>query len=116
MLELEFLVPSRWLAWLKMGGKFEVQIDETRRDIQTGGWTSEHERPIYFFELRDDYACSWCALTGTHLILQPHTTSPCSPQMYRYPDEIEVVGQVVAVAMRLDSARKGKSRSSAAPK
>ncbi len=29
VLELEFLVPSRWLAWLRTGGKFEVQIDET---------------------------------------------------------------------------------------
>ncbi len=31
VLELEFLVPSRWLAWLKPGVKFEVQIDETRK-------------------------------------------------------------------------------------
>jgi RND family efflux transporter MFP subunit len=31
VLELEFLVPSRWLAWLKAGSKFEVQIDETRK-------------------------------------------------------------------------------------
>ena len=29
VLELEFLVPSRWLSWLKVGGKFDVQIDET---------------------------------------------------------------------------------------
>jgi membrane fusion protein (multidrug efflux system) len=29
VLELEFLVPSRWLSWLKVGGKFEVHIDET---------------------------------------------------------------------------------------
>lgn len=29
VLELEFLVPSRWLSWLKVGGKFEVKIDET---------------------------------------------------------------------------------------
>lgn len=31
VLELEFLVPSRWLQWLRVGGKFEVQIDETRK-------------------------------------------------------------------------------------
>lgn len=31
VLELEFLVPSRWLSWLRVGGKFEVQIDETRK-------------------------------------------------------------------------------------
>jgi len=31
VLELEFLVPSVWLRWLKVGGSFEVQIDETRK-------------------------------------------------------------------------------------
>ena len=30
-LELEFLVPSSWLSWVKPGVAFEVQIDETRR-------------------------------------------------------------------------------------
>lgn len=29
VLELEFLVPSRWLAWLRVGGSFSIQIDET---------------------------------------------------------------------------------------
>lgn len=28
-LELEFIVPSRWLAWLKPGHSFQVAIDET---------------------------------------------------------------------------------------
>jgi RND family efflux transporter MFP subunit len=31
VLELEFLVPSHWLAWVKPGGKFDVAIDETRK-------------------------------------------------------------------------------------
>ena len=29
VLELEFLVPSRWLSWLHQGTAFEVRIDET---------------------------------------------------------------------------------------
>lgn len=29
VLELEFIVPSRWLAWLKPGASFQVRIDET---------------------------------------------------------------------------------------
>lgn len=29
VLELEFLVPSNWLSWLRTGGKFQVNIDET---------------------------------------------------------------------------------------
>ena len=31
VLELEFLVPSVWLRWLKVGSAFDVQIDETRK-------------------------------------------------------------------------------------
>lgn len=31
VLELEFLVPSGWLAWLKVGTSFQVDIDETRK-------------------------------------------------------------------------------------
>jgi RND family efflux transporter MFP subunit len=31
VLELEFLVPSHWLGWLKVGQKFDVEIDETKR-------------------------------------------------------------------------------------
>lgn len=30
-LELEMMVPSRWLIWLKPGHKFHVHIDETRK-------------------------------------------------------------------------------------
>jgi membrane fusion protein (multidrug efflux system) len=30
-LELEFIVPSKWLAWIRPGSRFEVSIDETAR-------------------------------------------------------------------------------------
>ena len=83
-----------------------VQINETRREIQNTGWANEFERPIYFFETHDGYACCWCSLSGSRLILQPHTASPCQPNVYQLPDEIEVVGQVVAVAKRLDLERR----------
>lgn len=88
-----------------------LQIDESRREIQNGGWTNEYERPVYFFELRHGYACGWCSLSGSHLILQPHPASPCQPQVHPYPSEIEVIGQVVGAATRLESARKVKARS-----
>lgn len=32
-LELEFLVPSRWLSWLHSGSEFQVRIDETGKPI-----------------------------------------------------------------------------------
>jgi len=30
-LELEFIVPSKWLSWLHPGHKFQVLIDETKK-------------------------------------------------------------------------------------
>ncbi len=32
VLEIEFLVPSKWLAWIKPGTRFQVGIDETRKN------------------------------------------------------------------------------------
>ena len=31
-LELDFIIPSKWLVWLKPGATFKVRIDETGRD------------------------------------------------------------------------------------
>lgn len=33
-LEVEMIVPSRWLAWLKAGAKFTLQIDEIGRAVE----------------------------------------------------------------------------------
>jgi transcriptional regulator with XRE-family HTH domain len=88
-----------------------ILIDETRRKVATSGWTTEFERPIYFLEHRSGYACGWCSLSGDHLIVQPHPASQCSPEVYSYPDEIDVVGQVTGVAMLLDPGRKRRTRS-----
>ena len=33
-LELELIVPSRWLSWLKTGATFDVQIDETNKSYK----------------------------------------------------------------------------------
>lgn len=32
VLEIEFLVPSKWLAWIRPGTAFQVAIDETRKN------------------------------------------------------------------------------------
>jgi transcriptional regulator with XRE-family HTH domain len=81
-----------------------VQIDSDLANIQPSAWRTEFDRPIYFIELRDSYACSWCELSGERLTLLPHPLSACSTRQFAYPDEAEIVGQVTAVAMRLVSA------------
>lgn len=87
-----------------------VLIDETRRKIAASGWTNEFDRPIYFFEHRAGYACGWCTLSGDRLVLQPHPSSPCTPEVYGYPEEIDVIGQVTGVAMLLDQTRRRRAR------
>jgi transcriptional regulator with XRE-family HTH domain len=78
-----------------------VQIDQKVRKIRPARWRTEHDRPIYFVELRDGYACSWCEIQDGYLLLLPHPLSPMSVRRFSYGTEAEIVGQVTAVAMRL---------------
>jgi len=78
-----------------------VVIDDSRRKIAAGGWTNEHERPIYFLEHRGGHACGWCAITGSLLVVQPHPACNQVPQVFAFPSEVDVLGEVVGVAMRL---------------
>jgi transcriptional regulator with XRE-family HTH domain len=91
-----------------------VLIDERAR-IATGGWTNEYDRPIYFLEQRDGYICGWCDLAGDRLVVLPHPASDQKPSVYRYPAEIDLVGQVVGVAMLLDSGKRRPARRGAVP-
>jgi len=88
-----------------------VVIDETKRKIVAKGWTNEFERPIYFLEHRGGYVIGWCSQNDNTLVVQPHPASEEDPQIFIYPDEIDVVGQVTGVAMRLDLARRRRTHS-----
>jgi len=88
-----------------------VLIDETSRKIVNSGWNNEFDRPIYFLEHRGGYACGWCSLHEKTLLLQPHAASMCAPQIHAFPDEIDVLGQVTAVAMHLDQGKRRHTRS-----
>lgn len=85
---------------LLMPGSF-IQVDESKAELQHGVWHSEYERPIYFVETREGYVCSWCSMDNDKLILQPHPLSPAKPRSLRHPQDAEILGQVVGVAMRL---------------
>jgi transcriptional regulator with XRE-family HTH domain len=87
-----------------------VLIDESRRKVLNSGWGHEFERPIYFIEHRTGYACGWLSVKADQIILQPHPASHCDPDVY-LPDEVDIVGQVVGVAMRLDPPRRRRTRS-----
>lgn len=88
-----------------------VQIDDTKRKIVNHGWTQDFERPIYFLEARRGYLCRWCVEKEGFLIAQPHSSSQELPEILRLRDEVEVIGQVVGVAMRLDLGRRRRTHS-----
>jgi len=85
---------------LLLPGTF-VQIDEKKSRPEEGPWRSEYERPIYFVETRAGFVCSWCSFSEDKLILQPHPLSPVAPRALKQPQEAEILGQVIGIAMRL---------------
>jgi transcriptional regulator with XRE-family HTH domain len=99
-----------WLMYPLIQPGALVMIDESRRKVIDSGWTNEFERPIYFVEHRDGFACAWCTLNETQLVLQPHPASRCAAQVFLYPDQIDVLGQVTGVAMRLDPGKRRRGR------
>jgi hypothetical protein len=78
-----------------------VQIDNHPNRTGAAEWRTEFDRPIYFIELRDTYACSWCEMRGSQITLIPHPLSGCTIRQFAYPSEAEIIGQVTGVAMRL---------------
>jgi transcriptional regulator with XRE-family HTH domain len=106
-----FIGSDDWAMYPIVAPGSLVQIDETKKKVVTTGWNYEFERPIYFFEHRYGFECSWCSLVDDYLILQPHASSQLPSRYFRYPEEIEVIGQVVGVAMRLDQAKRRRIRS-----
>lgn len=83
-----------------------VQIDAKQARVQKGPWKQtrspfQYARPIYFLDIRTGYACGWCEIKSGVLELIPHPDSGLPTRTFRYPDDVEVVGRVTGVAMRI---------------
>jgi transcriptional regulator with XRE-family HTH domain len=81
-----------------------VQIDTQKRAISSRkDWMHEFQRPVYFLMARDSYVCGWCELDkdSEWLTLIPHPLSAASSRRWKYRTEIENLGRVVGVAIRL---------------
>ena len=81
-----------------------VEIDQDQRKIVPTKWQNEHERPIYFIELRGEYVCSWCEMREGYLSAVPHPNSKCEVRRFSYPRDAEIVGRVIGVTMRFTEA------------
>jgi len=91
-----------------------VQIDTDLNRVQPSAWRTEFDRPIYFVELREGYACSWCEVGASQITLLPHPLSACPVRRFAYPNDAEIIGQVTGVAMRL--VRPAESSGNGSPK
>lgn len=94
-----------------------VMVDGERRQVASGGWNNEYERPIYLVELRDGYLCGWCHVSESDITILPHPISKTPPRTFSVVNEAEVIGLVVALAMRLvpPQARTNQTRDTALP-
>ena len=72
-----------------------LKVDTSQNRLTTRTWRNEHERPIFFIELREAYTCGWCELQGNQLLVIPHPSSPASVRRFTYPREAEIAGRVI---------------------
>ena len=86
-----------------------VEIDGKQNKVKARNWQNEFDRPIYFVELRNDYACTWCELDGNQLLLIPCPQSRGQIRHVRFPTEADIVGRVTAVTMSIAEANQPKS-------
>jgi len=94
-------------------GSFVQSIPSVRK-VQPMRWRTEFDRPIYFVELRDGYACSWCELQMVTCCAAPSLAARSSQAGAR--TEAEIVGQVTAVAMTLAPLAPARRRCRKMPK
>jgi transcriptional regulator with XRE-family HTH domain len=80
-----------------------VHVDTSKREIAPKkDWIHEFQRPIYFLKTKDGYSCGWCELDeDSHLTLIPHPLSPASSRRWKYGTEVEILGWVMSVVIRL---------------
>ncbi len=61
-----------------------VEIDPDVKKPRHGIARSEFDRPIYFVDLRNEYACSWCELVDDKLLLLAHPLSPVKTRIFAF--------------------------------
>ena len=81
-----------------------VRIDTRKREVSLKkDWTHEFQRPIYFLKAKDRYICGWCELDSNSewLTLIPHPLSPAPSGRWKYRTEVQILGRVMSVVIRL---------------
>lgn len=60
------------------------------------------QQPLYLLQKRDgSYVCASCSVENGSLVVHPYSERLYRPTRFPYPQEVEVIGQIVAIARRL---------------
>ena len=87
-----------------------VEIDTNQKNPDSIPWDNDFERPIFFIELRDEYACGWCELQGNQLTIVPYPSSQVKVRSFTYKRDAEIVGRVVAYNTRCVDLQKRRTK------
>jgi hypothetical protein len=87
-----------------------VRIDPRQKKIPLLGWRTDHDRPIFFVELRERYACTWCEMHDGRLILVSSQRSNRRIQHVRYPADATIIGRVTGISMDIVEPEEGHAR------
>ena len=80
-----------------------VTIDDTDKTVRTSGWEDEFDRPIYFLEHAEGYACGWCEFNEDRLKLVAYSKAISLHSPSELPADAQVVGRVTGIAMSLSA-------------
>ncbi len=84
-------------------------IGHTKRRLQASGWESAAQRPIYFVQTRTGCYCRWLSLHAGMMSLIPDPASD-APVLTFTVEDVDVLGQVVVLAIGLDLDGRRKPR------
>ena len=84
-------------------------IGHTKRRLQASGWESAAQRPIYFVQTRTGCYCRWLSLHAGMMSLIPDPASD-APVLTFTVEDVDVLGQVVGLAIGLDLDGRRKPR------
>lgn len=87
-----------------------VEIDTNQKNPDSIPWDNDFERPIFFIELRDGYACGWCELHGNQLMIIPYPSSQVKIRSFTFKRDAEIVGRVVAYNTRCIDLEKRRTK------
>jgi hypothetical protein len=76
---------------IRLGSFVQIDVNQTR--VDRAGWHNEYDRPIYFVELRESYACSWCEPREGRLLLIPYPKSRNRVREVRFPGDAGLSGE-----------------------